>query len=101
MALKISFMAVVKENGQRFVYFFDDDTTDTQLMTVWRQQLLDPDLDFDITTYRALCKRLRRHRKQQTSGTLPYCKNQQDLDSKLDTAFEDKDVEEGEDTCGK
>lgn len=65
----LSFLMLLKDSGQKYLYFFDDQTTDRQLKRQWRKALRDPTLCFSRRDYDVLCERLAEHHKQDEQGT--------------------------------
>lgn len=60
----VSFLAILKDSGQKYMFFFDDDTTDKQLRKLWRKMVRDPGLCFNQNDNRTLCERLVAYRKR-------------------------------------
>lgn len=80
----LNFLALIKDTGQRYLFFFDDHTHDAKLKRVWRRFMRDPELCFNQRDYDFLCERLQKHHEERANGT------QQKLDEDdLGKLFED------------
>lgn len=68
MSKAMNFLAIIKDNDQRYLFLFDDETQDQQLLTIWGEMAEDPELDFSWDDFDVLKGKLAAHRREVAAG---------------------------------